>query len=331
MLLSLGFILAGLVLLVKGADWLVEGSSTIARKIGASELMIGLTVVAFGTSMPELTVNIISSFQGASDIAIGNIIGSNIANILLILGITASIKNIHVQNSTVWKEIPLSLLGAGLLLIMANDSIVDSYPLSELSRSDGLAFIAFFIIFLWYTFGLAKNMNGNAEVEGKKKSVLLSIGMLLLGMGMLVLGGKLTVDGAVNIATLFGVSQAVIGLTVVAIGTSLPELATAIVAALKGKSDIAVGNIVGSNIFNIFWILGISAVIHPLSFAPAMNTDIIIMIIATIVLFFAVHTGYPHKRLRFWKQKENHVIERLDGVLMLAMYATYIGYAIWRG
>lgn len=331
MLLSLGFIIAGLVLLVKGADWLVEGGGAIARKLGVSELAIGLTVVAFGTSMPELTVNIISSFQGANDLAIGNVVGSNIANILLILGITAIIKNIDVQNSTVWKEIPLSLLAAILLLVMANDHIVDKYPVSELSRSDGLAFLSFFIIFIWYTFGMAKKEMMNGHEHEEKKGTLLSVGMLIAGIAMLILGGKLAVDGAVSIATLLGVSQAVIGLTVIALGTSLPELATSVVAATKGKSDIAVGNIIGSNIFNIFWILGISAVVRPLTFEPALNTDIIMAILATITLFFAVHTGYLNKRLLFWKQHEHHVIERFDGIIMLCMYVMYIGVIVWRG
>lgn len=331
MLLSIGIVIAGLVLLVKGADWLVEGGSSFARRLGVSELAIGLTVVAFGTSMPELTVNVVSSLQGANDIAIGNIIGSNIANILLILGITAIIRNVDVQTSTVWKEIPMSFLAALLLLVMANDHIVDKYPLSELSRSDGLAFLAFFIIFLWYTFGLAKSEMINGGAEEKEKSILVAGSMFVVGVAMLILGGKLAVDGAVSVALTLGVSQAVIGLTVIAIGTSLPELATSVVAAMKGKSDIAVGNIVGSNIFNVFWILGISAVVRPLTFEPALNSDILMMIIATVTLFIAVHTGYVHTRVRFWRQHEKHSIERFDGIIMLIMYVSYIGYIIWRG
>jgi cation:H+ antiporter len=332
MIFTILSIIVGLALLVKGADWLVEGGASLAKRIGVSQLAIGLTVVAFGTSMPELTVNILSSLRGANDIAIGNIIGSNIANILLILGIASVIRAISVQSSSVWKEIPFSLLGVVLLLIMANDAYVDGYDVSELSRSDGLAFLAFFLIFLWYTFGLQKIEQGaDEESDDKERSIPMALFLLAVGIATLVGGGKLAVDGAVAIAELLGISQAVIGLTVIAIGTSLPELATSVVAAMKGKADIAVGNIVGSNIFNIFWILGISAIIRPLSFEPAMNGDILMAILATVVLFFAVHTGHVHRRLMFWKQRKSHTISRWDGIIMLILYVGYMAYLAWRG
>ncbi len=330
-LIAAGSLILGLCLLVKGADWLVDGAAALARKVGVSDLTIGLTIVAFGTSMPELVVNVMSSVTGANDIAIGNVIGSNIANILLILGIAATITNIAVQRSTVWNEIPLALLAVLLVVIMANDRIVDGYAVSELSRSDGLALIAFFLIFLWYISKMQKAEKDDDQEKTAKRSVPASAGLILAGLLLLITGGKLTVDGAVTIASSLGLSQAFIGLTVVAVGTSLPELATSVIAARKGKADIAVGNVVGSNIFNVFWILGVSAIIKPLTFAPALNLDVLVAILATVVLFFAVHTGYVHHRLIFWKQRQNHVVERADGIVMLLLYAAYIGYLAWRG
>ncbi len=328
MLQSILFIVAGLFIVVKGADWLVEGASSLARRIGVSELAIGLTVVAFGTSMPELSVNLLSAVNGNTDIAIGNIVGSNIANILLILGLAAIISPMTVQTSTVWKEIPFSLLAAVLVFIMANDRIIDGLGFAELTRSDGLSLIAFFLIFLWYTFGMSRVEDGTPDTS-KKLGLPMACLMILGGLGLLIVGGKLTVDGATTIATVLGVSQSLIGLTIVAVGTSIPELATSVVAAMKKKADIAVGNVVGSNIFNIFWILGISAVIRPLPFKPEMNVDLFVMILATVMLFLSSHTGY--RRVLFWKQREGHVINRVDGWLMLGSYAVYVAYLVWRG
>lgn len=331
MLTALLFLVIGLGLLVKGADWLVDGASSLAKRIGISDLSIGLTVVAFGTSMPELVVNITSSLSGATDIAIGNVVGSNTANILLILGVAAMITKISVQTSTVWKEIPFALLASVVLYFMANDTLFDGQGVAELTRSEGLVLIAFFFIFLWYIAGMRRSEAAGDDEGVKVRGFWTSSGFVLAGLALLVGGGKLTVDGAVTIAEALGVSQALIGFTIVAVGTSLPELATSVVAARKGRADIAVGNIVGSNIFNIFWILGVSAVIAPLPFPPAMNVDLLVTVAATVMLFFAVHTGFVHKRLFFWKQKANHVIERFDGVLMLIAYAAYIGFLAWRG
>lgn len=326
---SLLFLVAGLFVVVKGADWLVEGASSLARRMGVSELAIGLTVVAFGTSMPELSVNIISAINGTTDIAIGNIIGSNIANILLILGIAAVISPMTVQTSTVWKEIPFSLLAAVLVFIMANDRMIDGLSFSALTATDGLALIAFFLIFLWYTFGMERVDDGSQPDHEDKRGIGTACFMILAGLGLLIGGGKLTVDGATGIATALGVSQALIGLTVVAVGTSVPELATSVVAAMKGKADIAVGNVVGSNIFNIFWILGISSVIRPLPFTPALSVDVLVAIAATALLFFCTHTGY--RRLFFWKQRAGHVIAKVDGYILLSCYVAYVTYLVWRG
>ncbi len=332
MSISLAYFAVGILLLVVGAHWLVDGASSVAKRMGISDLVIGLTVVAFGTSTPELVVNIVSSITGANDIAIGNVVGSNIANILLILGIASIITPIAVNTSTVWNEIPLALLASVLVLIMANDHSIDGYPVSELSRTDGLSFIAFFFIFLWYIMLLVKQGKITVDdVPQVVRSLFAGIGLVIGGLAALILGGKLTVDGAVSIATAWGLSQKLIGLTIVAVGTSLPELATSIVAAMKKKADIAIGNIVGSNIFNIFWILGVSAVISPLRFEPAMNVDMIVAIVATVTLFFAVHTGYLHRRLLWWKQREHHIVERSDGIAMLLMYISYVVFLVWRG
>ena len=332
MLIPAVLLLLGIFLLIKGANWLVDGASGLAKRLGISDLIIGLTVVAFGTSMPELVVNIMSSAQGANDLAIGNVVGSNIANILLILGIAAIITPIAVKTSTVWNEIPLAFLAAMVLMLMANDRIVDHYPISELSRSDGLSFLAFFLIFLWYIVTLAKR--GEIEVVDvslAKRSTIAETGLLLAGIALLILGGTMTVNGAVSIARIVGLSESFIGLTIVAVGTSLPELATSITAALRKKADIAVGNVVGSNIFNIFWILGVSAIISPLRFEAALNVDLAVTVIATALLFYAVHTGYFHHRLLFWRQRKNHIVQRADGFLMLTLYAAYIAYVAWRG
>lgn len=312
--------LAGFILLIKGADWLVDGAASIAKKLNVSSIVIGLTIVAFGTSMPEFVVNILASAQGKTEIAIGNIVGSNIANILLILGISAMIYPVVSKKNTVWKEIPLSLLAALLLGVMANDGIIDGGTFSGLTRIDGMVFIAFFIVFLYYTFGIAQTVKDTTEEAGTKK---LSYGRCVLfilgGLLGLVVGGKWIVDGAVKIAELFDVSQSLIGLTVVAVGTSLPELATSAVAAYKKQSDIAIGNIVGSNIFNIFWILGISASIRPLPFTPEANVDIGMAILASAILFLVMFIG------------KKRVIERWQGALMIAIYVGYTAFLIARG
>jgi len=334
MFLDLSFLAAGIFLLIKGAGWLVDGGSSLARRIGVTDLVIGLTIVSFGTSAPELLVNIVASLRDSTDIAIGNIVGSNIANTLLILGATAAITPLAVQQSTVFKEIPFCMLASVTLLVMANDAIVDGYIFSELSRSDGMAFLGFFIIFLYYTFGIRHN---HTEEEKEKpspvqKSFWNAIMLVFIGCVGLAIGGHLTVEGARNIAIAIGASEALIGLTVVAIGTSLPELVTSVTAALKGNTDIAVGNVVGSNIFNIFWILGLSAIIKPLTFQPAINIDLIVVIASVLLLFIFVHTGRVRDRLFFWwRHHEGHMIARWEGITMVASYFVYIAYISWRG
>lgn len=308
----------GFAILIKGADWLVDGASSVAKKFGISAIVIGLTIVAFGTSAPELIVNIFASIQGNTDIAIGNILGSNICNILLILGISAIIYPLAVKKNTTWKEIPLALLAVITIALMANDALFDGLGFSAITRIDGLILIGFFAIFLYYTHGISKG--GETEEQGVKEHKLsTSILMIIGGLVCLTVGGKWIVDGAVSIATSLGISQALIGLTIVAVGTSLPELATSAVAAYKKQADIAVGNIVGSNIFNIFWILGLSAVIKPLPFTSTLNFDIIMTILATLLLFLAMFIG------------KKRILERWQGASFIAIYIIYVIILVIRG
>lgn len=306
----------GFVLLISGANILVEGSASIAKKLNISSIVIGLTIVAFGTSAPELIVNIFASVQGNTEIAIGNILGSNIVNILLILGVSSIIYPLATKENTVWKEIPLSLLAAILLGVMVNDTLIDGGTFSGLTRIDGIVFLAFFIIFLYYTFGISKVSGENTDLEIKEMSYMKSSLYIVGGLLGLVFGGKWIVDGAIKIAEGFNVSQSLIGLTVVAIGTSLPELATSAVAAYKKQSDIAIGNVVGSNIFNIFWILGFSSVINPLPFSKDSVIDIIMTIVASLILFLIMFIG------------KKHTVERWQGVIMILIYVGYVAYLI---
>jgi cation:H+ antiporter len=320
MILTYILFFVGFAALIKGAGFLVDGASSLARRLGVSTLVIGLTIVAFGTSAPELIVNIFASIQGNTDIAIGNILGSNIANILLILGISAAIYPLAVKRGTVWKEIPLAFLAVIVLAFMANDVLIDKSSSSALTRIDGLILISFFIIFLYYVFGISKaEPSDMVEIKPRTRSLLSSCLMIGGGLIGLTVGGKWIVDGAIVIAANLGMSEALIGLTVVAVGTSLPELATSAVAAYKKDVDIAVGNIVGSNIFNIFWVLGASAVIHSLSFSQALMSDVLMTVIATFLLFATMFIG------------KRHILERWQGISFIVLYVVYIAYVVIRG
>ena len=312
--------LLGFLLLIKGADLLVDGASAIARRFNVSDLVIGLTVVAFGTSTPELFVNIVASARGNTEIAIGNVLGSNICNVFLILGISAIIYPLTVSKGTVWKEIPFSLLAAIVLGLMANDRVIDGGDSSLLSRIDGLVLLAFFTIFLYYSFSIAKAIDGMDEhVPVKSLGLAKSSLLVLVGLIGLTLGGKWIVDGAVAIANNLGMSESLVGLTVVAVGTSLPELATSAVAAYKKNVDIAVGNVVGSNIFNIFFVLGISSIIKPLPFQTKSNWDVAVVIAASLLLFLAMFTG------------KKHSLDRWEGIVFLFLYGGYIVFLIING
>ena len=317
MLVYILFII-GLIFLIKGADFLVDGASSIARRLNISDLAIGLTVVAFGTSTPELFVNIVASIKGNTDIAIGNVIGSNIANVFLILGLSSSIYQFAGTKGTVWKEIPFSLLAAIVLFITANDQLLDGAQTSALTRVDGLVLLSFFIIFIYYTFSIAARIDGmDAHVSAKQSGWLRSSLYIILGLAGLTLGGKWIVDGAVALATQFGMSEALVGLTIVAVGTSLPELATSAVAAYKRNADIAVGNVVGSNIFNIFFVLGISAGIKPLPFQPGYNLDMGVVVVSSLLLFLFMFTG------------KKRSLDRWEGVILLICYGGFVAYHVF--
>lgn len=312
------FFIIGFIFLIKGADFLVDGAASIARRLNISDLVIGLTVVAFGTSTPELSVNIIASFKGNSDIAIGNVVGSNIANVFLILGVSSIIYPLAVTKGTVWKEIPLSLLAAIVLFVTANDQLLDGSQVSDLTRIDGLVFLSFFIIFIYYTASIAKRIEGMEEhVPAKQYGWPQSFLCIILGLIGLTLGGRWIVDGAVTFATQFGMSESLIGLTIVAVGTSLPELATSAVAAYKRNAEIAVGNVVGSNIFNIFFVLGISAIIKPLPFQMKNNLDIGVVILSSLLLFLFMFTG------------KKQSLDRWEGLIFLVCYGVFVAYLVF--
>jgi len=307
------FLIAGLALVVLGANWLVDGASSLARRLGVSNLAIGLTVVAFGTSLPELTVNIFAVVQNQPEVAIGNITGSNICNILLILGISALLCPLRVQKSTVWKEIPFSLLAQVMLLAMVLDKFLDGAAGNSLSRTEGFAFLAMFAIFLAYIAGMARNLlSSDQQGEHKVFSLGKSLILVSLGLACLILGGKGVVEGAIGIADWLGLSKSFIAVTLVAVGTSIPELATSTVAAYKKNADIAVGNVVGSNIFNIFLILGVSSIIRPIPLPADLMLSVYVGIIATIILFMTLFVG------------KRHTIDRWQGAVMLGLYVVYL-------
>ena len=283
-------------------------------------MVIGLTVVAFGTSTPELSINVISSVKGNTDIAIGNILGSNIANIFLILGVSSMIYPLTVTKGTVWREIPFSLLAALVLAFLANDQLMDKYGDPSLTRADGLVFLLFFSVFMYYSFNIAQSIEGMEDHISKKHYGLLkSVLLVIFGLIGLSLGGKWIVDGAVYLAFHFGMTQSLVGLTIVAIGTSLPELATSAVAAYKKNVEIAVGSVVGSNIFNVFFVLGISSIIRPIAFQKRNNIDIFVVILASLLLFGYMFTG------------KRQSLDRWEGAVFLILYTVYIVFVVIRG
>ena len=310
----------GFALVIKGAGLLVDGASSLARRLKVSDLVVGLTVVAFGTSLPELSVNIVASIRGSVGIAIGNILGSNIANIFLILGIAALILPLSVTRGTVWKEIPLSLLAVVMLGILTNDRLIDGASSSVLTRIDGLTLLCFFIIFLCYSVSIARRVEGIDEHLPKGRSGVIRIcGLIGVGLITLIIGSRWIVDGAVRLASALGVGESLVGLTVVAVGTSLPELATSAVAAYKKNPEIAVGNVVGSNIFNIFFILGLSSILRPLAFEARDNIDIGVAFLAGLLLFLFMFTGGRRK------------LDRWEAALFIVLYAAYICAIVTHG
>lgn len=306
-LLQVLLLVVGFVMLMKGADWFVEGASQIADRLGIPQLVIGLTIVAMGTSLPEAAVSISAAIQGSAEITIGNVMGSNIMNILVILGLTAVVCAIPVQKSTAYYEIPFVIL---ITAILAGLGLADN----QVSRLEGVILWVFMILYLLYLLRMAKNGTGKEEEGGKKRPAWLLILMVLVGAAMIVFGSDITVDAATAIAKIFGMSERFIGLTIVAFGTSLPELVTSVTAALKGKTDIAVGNIVGSNIFNILFVVGTTALIKPVAYSGAFLVDSIVAVAAALFLFLCVF--------------RNKKLGRPGGILMLVAYAGYFVYLI---
>ena len=310
-------IVLGFVALVKGADWLVDGASAIAKRSGVSDLVIGLTVVAFGTSMPEFVVNMVSVAEGTTDLALTNILGSNIINTFVILGLTALVYPIASQKRSRDFDIPLSII-AGVLVILF---VAIQLPFGETERGvgriGGVVLLLFFCYFLYNTFRHAKDHPEDAETEEIKLiPVRRAVALILGGFVGLVVGGELIVKSAVDIATRCGVSEAIIGLTIVALGTSLPELATSVIAATKHNSDIALGNVVGSNIFNVFFVLAVSATVRPLPAYDGIELDAVMAALGSIIVWMAVKTNRGRK------------IQRWAGALLLIIYGAYLAYRL---
>jgi cation:H+ antiporter len=294
---------------------MVSGASSLAKKYNVSDLVIGLTIVSFGTSAPELVVNSVASFQGHSDIIFGNVLGSNIVNLFLILGVTGLVYPIVVQSNTVWKEIPISILAVVVLFVLSNGFLFQGRTM--LTRIDGAILLAMFAGFMVYIYNQMKT--DRSEIEELVVSDMSNYkiwGFIFFGIAGLVFGGKLVVDNAIKVATVLGVSEKVIGLTIVAIGTSLPELVTSVVAALKKNSDIAFGNIIGSNIFNILLILSVSSFINPIYFNDSFNAEIYLLGGGTLILFIAMFTGGKKK------------LDRWEASILLVFYLVYISILI---
>lgn len=320
MLLSIVCLIGGLVLIIAGANFLTDGASDIARRMGISDLVVGLTVVAFGTSAPELVISVISAINGSAELAVGNIVGSNIFNALAIIGITAMITPIVVSRSILTNDIPIVMLAAAVLLVMGNGPLLDGAPEASITRIDGIILLLFFVIFMRYTFAQAKATpapQAAADPSAVKVSTIvqrklwLSVVGVVGGLAALVFGGDIFVKGASDIAKSMGVSEAVIGLTIVAAGTSLPELAASVAAALKGHTDMAIGNVIGSNIFNIFLVLGVSATICPLPLGAITDFDLLTQFGAA-VLFWLFGCFFGRR-----------TFTRAEGALMTLLYVAY--------
>ncbi|WP_270506979.1 calcium/sodium antiporter [Paraclostridium sordellii] len=311
-------LIIGFIILIKSADFFVNGASSIAKALRIPTIIIGLTIVAFGTSAPEAAVSVTAALKGNNDIAIANVVGSNIFNLLAVIGIASMIKPVKVQKTTILKEFPFILLSSLVLLILSHDTKFQGYSNNELTKSDGLMLLALFSIFMYYLLEMAITSKEDMQVEqgSKKSSIPKSLMISLLGIIGIVFGGQVVVDSASNIALSIGMSENLVGLTIVSIGTSLPELVTSVVAAKKGESDIAMGNVVGSNIFNILFVLGISAFINPISVHPIVFVDMFIMFIISIIAYIFATT--------------KREVNKFEGFLMVLIYISYMVFIIIR-
>lgn len=311
-------LIVGFALLIKGADLFVDGSSNIAKLLRVPTILIGLTIVAFGTSSPEATVSIIAALEGSADVSLGNVVGSNIFNITLVVGVAAFLYPLRVESETIRKEIPFTILASVALLILMSDIILQGTNSNLLTRSDGFIFLLFLSIFMYYVIEIGlksrKDTAGEPVPEDIRwgKNILITV----LGLAAIIFGGDLVVDNGTEIAYSLGMSETLVGLTIIAIGTSLPELVTSVSAALKKESDIALGNIVGSNIFNILFVLGASATISPLAVNGKMFIDVILMIVLTIILLVFSRTSFK--------------VGKREGLLLVAAYIIYFVYIILR-
>ncbi len=321
LIVTILIILISLFAIIKGADYLVEGASDVARWLKVSPILVGLTVVAFGTSLPEFVVSLFSVLSGSADISVGNIIGSNIANLALVIGITAILVPLVVKSKTLMYEFPFMVVAEFVLLILATNHFIFGVDTHSLERIDGLILLAIFVVFIIYVFKSMKDDIKSVEEEfapvGHKNSAWKNTGFIVGGLVALVIGGKLFIDSATELALVAGLSEAFIGLTIAALGTSLPELATSGVAAWKGKGDIAIGNIVGSNIFNVLFVLGTVSVIKPIAINPAViQIDAVIM--ALITLFFLLFATSTKKLVRW------------EGIALVSMYVAYMVFLVVR-
>lgn len=310
-------LLLGFVFLIKGADGFVSGASSIAKKFSIPPLIIGLTIVAFGTSAPEAAVSVTAALKGQNDMAIANVVGSNIFNFLVVIGVTAMVKPIKVQKSTIIKEFPFVILSCFVLSVISHDVRFQNATENMLSRADGFILLSLFAIFMYYLIEMALTSKDQAEQDDVEEIALSkSIIYSIVGIIGIVLGGQLVVNSASNIALAWGMSENLVGLTIVSVGTSLPELVTSIVAARKGESDIAIGNAVGSNIFNLLLVLGVSSAIHSIAVHPIVFYDMMIMIATTILTYLLSVT--------------KRSISRGEGAVLFVLYIVYLVYIIMR-
>ena len=316
MLLNALLIIVGIVLVLKGADLLTKGGADLARRMNVPELVVGLTIVAAGTSAPELFVSLVSALKGTPDLAVGNVVGSNIMNTLVIVGVTAMVAPMAISRQTVFKDMPFTVGASALLMVVALDG-VHSLSLwgNTISRLDGVLLLLGFVAFMYYTFSMARKGEAEAVATKQPVSAWLCVVLMLVGLAMLVAGSELFVQSASSLAAALGVSESVIGLTIVAGGTSLPELATSIVAARKGQSAMAIGNVIGSNVFNILLILGLTATVCPMQIGGITMVDMAMMVVSVVVLWFFSYTKLT--------------VARWEGAVLTAAYLAYLGWLLY--
>ncbi len=312
-------LVVGFLFLIKGADWFVDGSSGVARRFGIPSVVIGLTIVAFGTSAPEAAVSITAALNGDNGIAVGNVLGSNLFNLLMVIGVTSLLNPCKVDSGIISRDFPFSILISIVLLVLGMDTFLGGGEINVISRGDGMILLMFMVIFMVYTIRGAMDPSRKPEPRDAmepKPQVTKCLGLIVIGIAGIVLGGQLVVESATAIAISFGISQTLVGLTIVAMGTSLPELVTSAVAAKKGESDIAIGNVVGSNIFNILFVLGSSSAITPVPFSMLSVYDSAIVIAVSLLIYMFCYT--------------KRQVNRIEGAVAVMTYFAYMAYIIMR-